>query len=256
MSGFTYFRRLIDASLPCMFTLASSFPGIVTLHLTAVVQQAVALHTGADPALAAAAARRHSRVSRGVGRRDVHHRWTRRQVIDVTTSARQRSGESARGRRDRRTTHRRIPCRRDHLPRGRPRHRPSGYHHRRPVGAGRRHLPGGRLGEHQHPQRDPAPPAGPPRPARGRPGVGQHRRQSRSPRSSSTIARPVGEWTKTSRSTATWCRPAMGRMTKIPAPNLTVQYCISSEALNARQPRVRRHLGRRGCHVPPQPVRL
>ena len=58
------------------------------------------------------------------------------------------------------------------------RHRQSRHHDRGPVRAGRRHLPGRPFSEHQHAQRHPPPSASAAGPARGRPGLGQHRRQS------------------------------------------------------------------------------
>ena len=55
---------------------------------------------------------------------------------------------------------------------------------------------------------------------------------TRSATSSSTTSRPAGGSTRTSRSTATWRRSPAAASEKLPAENLTIQWSISSEALN------------------------
>ena len=51
--------------------------------------------------------------------------------------------------------------------------------------------------------------------------------------------------------------PVEGRPAKkLPVENLTIQWSISSEALDRNQPRLRRDLGRQGLLVPSQPLRL
>ncbi len=53
-----------------------------------------------------------------------------------------------------------------------------------------------------------------------------------------------------------WIKEEGGKQLKMPLENVTIQWSITSEALEPVQPRVRRHLGRQPLLVPPQPVRL
>ena len=53
-----------------------------------------------------------------------------------------------------------------------------------------------------------------------------------------------------------WIKEEGGKQLKMPLERVTIQWSITSEALNRYQPRLRRDLGGKPLLVPPQPVRL